>query len=458
VKDLTRCFVLLGATGDLAWRYVIPALNRLHSLGHLPDGFRLIGVARDDWDTETFRARLGEQAASEAVAGVGAPGTLAACAEYRRGDLTSKQELVRALAPIDEPIVAYLAIPPALFAPAIEGLSAVGVISGSRVVVEKPFGEGLESARALNRLIHERFPEDVVFRLDHFLGMQTVQNLLGLRFANRIFEPVWNAQHVDRVDIVWDETLTVSGRAGFYDAIGALRDMIQNHLLQLLALIAMEPVAALDPRSLRDRKVDLLHAVRRLSRTDAIAGTVRGRYTAGVIELRAVPAYVEEAGVDPSRGTETFAEVTLAIDNWRWAGVPFRLRTGKALGRDRREIVVRFKAVPHVAFGRRQPEHNVLRLNLDPDRIGLSINAKAAGELFELEPIELEARLASADLPAYAWLLLDVLRGVATLSIRDDEAEESWGIVEPILEAWADGDVPLQEYPAGSSGPSPRDC
>jgi glucose-6-phosphate 1-dehydrogenase len=365
-------------------------------------------------------------------------------------------ELAGALTSLDEPFVAYLAVPPALFAPTIEGLAALTPRPGSKIVVEKPFGEGLESARALNRLIHERFPEDVVFRLDHFLGMQTVQNLLGLRFANRIFEPLWNAHHVDRVEIVWDETLTVSGRGAFYDATGALRDMVQNHLLQLLALVAMEPVAALDPRSLRDRKVELLRAVRQLSPADVRAGTVRGRYTAGMVEGRPVSAYVDEPGVDPSRRTETFAQVTLLVDNWRWAGVPFLLRTGKALGRDRREVAIHFKAVPHVAFGRRQPARNVLRLDLDPDRIGLSINTKAAGELFELDALELEARLASADLPAYAWLLLDVLRGAATLSIRDDEVEESWRIVEPVLETWGGGQVPLGEYRAGSDGPSRR--
>jgi glucose-6-phosphate 1-dehydrogenase len=264
VTDFTRCFVLLGATGDLASRY-ISALARLQTLGHLPAGFRLIGVARDDLDTPAFRRRLGAQAPAVPGADAQALTTMAARSEYQRADLTSQRELVRSLSWIDEPLVAYLALPPALFPPTIEGLAALNPRPGSKIVVEKPFGEGLESARALNRLIHERFPEDAVFRLDHFLGMQTVQNLLGLRFANRIFEPLWNAHHVDRVEIVWDETLTVSGRGAFYDATGALRDMVQNHLLQLLALVAMEPVAALDPRSLRDRKVDLLRAVRQLS-------------------------------------------------------------------------------------------------------------------------------------------------------------------------------------------------
>jgi glucose-6-phosphate 1-dehydrogenase len=453
--SMIRDFVLFGATGDLASRYLLPALARLQAAGALPAGFRLIGVSRDAWDTTTYRRHLiegtrlvnGEAELRAALA------VLAARAEYHRIDLQSPDEMRQALGARPEPFVAYLALPPALFGAAIEGLGALRLPPGSRVVVEKPFGEGLASAQALNRLLHRCFPEEAVFRLDHFLGMQTVQNVIGLRFANRIFEPIWNGQHVARVEIIWDETLTVTGRAGFYDATGALRDMVQNHLLQLLALVAMEPVAVLDARSLRDRKVDLLRAVRRLQTAEVIRQTARGRYGSGVVEGRPVRAYVEEEGVVPARGTETFAQVTLAIDNWRWAGVPFVLRSGKALRRDRREVAIHFKPVPHVAFGAGEPRPNVLRLDLDPDRIALAMNVKAAGDLFELERIELDARLASTDLPAYAWLLLDVLSGTSTLSIRDDEAEELWRIVEPVLDAWREDAVPLQEYPAGSDLP-----
>jgi glucose-6-phosphate 1-dehydrogenase len=447
-------FVLFGASGDLASRYLLPALARLQAVGHLPADFRLIGVSREDWDTPAYRHHLHEQTRLDGQASsTAALEVLARRAEHRQIDVRSQDAMQQKLGDLSGPFVAYLALPPPLFAPAIEGLGALPLPEGSRIVVEKPFGEGLASARALNALLHDTVPEEAVYRLDHFLGMQTVQNLLALRFANRIFEPVWNAQHVRRVEIIWDETLTVSGRAGFYDATGALRDMVQNHLLQLLALVAMEPIAALDERSLRDRKVDVLRAVRRLSRPAVARQTVRARYAAGTIDGKAVPAYVDETGVDADRGTETFAQVTLAIDNWRWAGVPFLLRSGKALRRDRREVAVHFKAVPHVAFGDGPPRPNVLRLDLDPDRMSLAVNVKAAGDLFELERVPLQARLASTDLPAYAWLLLDVLRGISTLSIRDDEAEELWRIVEPILEGWQDDAVPLHEYPAGHDVP-----
>ncbi len=451
---LTRRFVLLGATGDLATRYLVPSLARLHADGHVPDDFQLIGIGRHDWDTTRFRDHLLKRSQTEETAKAGLQ-SLVDNARYHKADVAAPDDLARVLAPIAEPYVAYLALPPSLFAPAITAIATATPPAGTKVVVEKPFGDSLEAARALNRLIHARFSEDAVFRLDHFLGMQTVQNVLALRFANRIFEPLWNAHHIERVDIVWDETLSVEGRAGFYDGTGALRDMVQNHLLQLLSLVAMDPVATLDERSLRNRKVDVLRAVRQLSPEDVTRRTVRARYGGGSIDGRVVSAYVDHKGVDPARQTETFAEIVLAVDNWRWAGVPFFLRSGKALGRDRREIVLHFKAVPHVAFCDSAPVPNALRLNLDPDRIGLGVTVKAAGDLFELETVELNARLASADLPAYAWLVLAVLRGDPTLSIRDDEAEESWRIVEPVLQAWndPDGGPPLLEYAAGSDGP-----
>lgn len=309
-------------------------------------------------------------------------------------------------------------------------------------------------AKALNRLLHESFPERDVFRLDHFLGKQTVQNILGLRFANRIFEPVWNTHHIERVEIIWDETITAAGRASFYDVMGALRDMVQNHLLQLLALIAMEPLHALDQRTLRDHKVDVLRAVRRLTPDEVVRRTVRGRYSLGALGTEEVRPYLQEEGVRAERNTETFAQVTLSIDNWRWAGVPFVLRTGKALERDRREIAIHFKPVPHLAFGQEaQPIPNVLAIELAPDRIALKVNVNEPGDLCNLEQVELDKRFLSGGLPAYARLLLDILGGDPTLSIRDDEAEEAWRIVEPILQVWRNGAVPLVDYPAGSGGP-----
>jgi glucose-6-phosphate 1-dehydrogenase len=321
-------------------------------------------------------------------------------------------------------------------------------------VVEKPFGTDSGSARDLNRRIAAVFPEEAVFRIDHFLGQQTVQNLLGLRFANRLFEPVWNHAHLSRVEIVWDETLGLEGRAGYYDHTGALRDMLQNHLLQMLALVAMEPPAGLTERDLRDRKLDVLRATRAMTAAEAGRSSVRARYTAGTVEGRRLPDYAAEEGVDPDRQTETYAEVSLAVDNWRWAGVPFVLRSGKALAADRTEITLHFRPVPHSAFGGRDPARpNRLRLAVDPDRIGVDINLNGAGDPFDLEPAELALDLAPQELPAYARLLVDILDGDPTLSIRGDEAEEAWRIVEPVLASWQAGEVPLRTYPAGSSGP-----
>jgi len=336
--------------------------------------------------------------------------------------------------------------------PTLEALSGAGLPPGSRIVIEKPFGEGLAQAQELNRLLHRSFPEHAVFRIDHFLHLQTVQNVLGLRFANRVFEQLWNRDHIERVEIIWDESLTLEGRASYYDQAGALKDMVQNHLLQLLCLVAMEAPLTLGERDLRDRKVDVLRAIRRLSPQEVEHHTIRARYTAGRIGEREVPSYTDEAGIDPGRATETFAQVALWVDNLRWAGVPFVLRSGKALAGERHEIAVHFRTMPHLAFEADEPPPNVLRLLLGPDRVLFGMNLNRPGNPFALERVDLGADCASGVLPAYARLLLDVLQGDSTLSIRDDEAEESWRVVEPILDAWARGRSPLREYPAGSQG------
>ncbi|MDF3014990.1 MAG: zwf4 [Thermomicrobiales bacterium] len=456
---MLNTIVILGASGDLTSRYLMPAIVRLHQAGQFPDGCRIIGLARDAWDTMAFRRQLEQKLGQSPPNTVpSSRGAVLSMTEYHQVDVTKRDQLAAVLGAVGQPLVAYLALPPGLFIPAVEALASVPLRSGSKLVLEKPFGESLSSAQRLNCILHRSFPEPDVFRLDHFLGKQTVQNILGLRFANRILEPLWNAQHIERVEIIWDETLTTTGRALFYDATGALRDMIQNHLLQLLALIAMEPLQALDERTLRDRKLEVFRAVQRLAPEEIARATVRGRYSRGAIGEREILPYIKEPGVDARRETETFAQVTLRIENWRWAGVPFLLRTGKALGRDRREIAVRFKSVPHLAFGQMsQPQPNSLKIELDPDRIALSLNVNAPGDLCELQPIELDSPFSSGALPAYARLLLDVLNGDPTLSIRDDEAEESWRIAEPILTAWSAGAVPLLEYPAGSDGPLSAD-
>jgi len=447
---MIRRIVILGAAGDLTFRFLLPALARLHEDGRLPDGFTIVALARKDWGTETFRARaaqwLERHAANVAASSREA---LTAMLEYRRADVSDREQVARALEPLREPLVAYLALPPAAFAPAIEVLSGVGLPEGSRIAIEKPFGEDLASARNLNRLLHETFPENAVFRVDHFLAMQTVRNILSLRFANRLFGSLWTHEHIERVELYWHETLALEGRASYYDTAGALRDVLQNHLLQLLCLIAMEAPATLDEDDLRSRKVDVLRAIRRLSPDEVERRSVRARYGPGRMSGRDIPAYVEEDGVDPDRETETFAQVVLAVDNRRWSGVPFVLRSGKALGRERFEVVIRLRPVSHFPFAR-EPLPNVLTLQLVPDRVALTVNVDGPGDQ---RRIELEAELDPQELPPYGRLLLDVMQGEPTFSVRADEAEEAWRIFEPILEAWDEGRTPLLEYPAGSDGP-----
>jgi glucose-6-phosphate 1-dehydrogenase len=434
--------VILGAAGDLTSRYLIPALAELDAAGALPDALTVTGVDRRPWDDDEFRQHLADRVH---------PTPLLSRLHYHRGDVTDAAALRDALGRSEAPAVVYLALPPHVFSAAVQALGAVPPAPGSRIVIEKPFGDDLDSARQLNTLVHEVVAEEDVFRVDHFLGKQTVQNILGLRFANRIFEAVWNTQHIESVDIVWDETLALEGRAGYYDAAGALRDMIQNHLLQLLCLLAMEPPVTLSERALRDRKVDVLRAVRRPSLEDVRRDTVRARYRSGGT---AVPDYTDEPGVDPGRGTETFAAVTLYVDNWRWAGVPFTLRSGKALDADRHEIRVRFRPVPHLAFDQdTDPEPNLLRLRVGPDQLALEVNLNGAGDPFQLERARMTADLAPQALSAYARLLLDIFEGDPILSIRSDEAEEAWRIIEPIRDGWRKGTTPLREYRAGSSGP-----
>jgi glucose-6-phosphate 1-dehydrogenase len=453
---MMRHFVIFGASGDLTSRYLLPTLAQLRQADRIGADMQILGIAPEDWDAAFFqsyiRAKLKLHAPDLADAWTK---DSSARLHYRKADVTKPEQVRAALASVHEAAVIYLALPPAVLLAAVRSILAARVPEGSCIVLEKPFGTDLQSTRAVNELLHQGFSEQAVFRMDHFLGKQTVQNILGLRFANRIFEPLWNSHHIETVEIVWDETLTIEGRAGFYDGTGALRDMVQNHLLQLLCLIGMEPPPTLDEADLRSHKVALLRAVRRLAPAEIRQWTLRGRYSEGRIGGREVPDYVKEPGVDANRETETFAQITLWIDNWRWAGVPFVLRSGKALGQDRREIAIHFKSVPHLAFtGESHPQANVLRLELNPDRMALGVNINGLGDPFDLEYVELDRSLAPQDLSAYGKLLLDVMRGDLTLSIRDDEAEESWRIVEPILEAWRAGQVPLSEYPAGSPGPS----
>jgi glucose-6-phosphate 1-dehydrogenase len=448
---MIKRLVIFGATGDLTARYLLPGIAALHAAGLLPEGFELACSGREDWDGGRYRDWASAQLARHA--GELWPDVrqaVVAAAGYRRADVTDARG-VAAVVRGDAPVAAYLALPPAVFPAAVRALRDAPLPPGSRLVLEKPFGEDLGSAVELNRLLSGFLTEEAVFRVDHFLAMTTVQNMLGARLANRVLEPIWNAAHIAEVDIVWEESLALEGRAGYYDGVGALKDMIQNHLLQLLCLIAMEPPVSLGERDLRDRKLDVLRSVRPLTKEAVQARTRRARYAAGRIGDRAVPAYVDEDGVDPAHRTETFAEIELELDNWRWPGTTFRLRAAKAIGRDRKEVAVRFREVPHLPLPA-VVEPNVIRFGLDPESLRLELYG-VGRQPGAPEPLTLAAELPPPALPAYGQLIREVLRGNAALSIRGDEAEESWRVVAPVLDGWSADLVPLLEYPAGSLGP-----
>ena len=469
--------LLFGATGDLAGRFLLPALAELYDEGELlPDGFRVVGTARQDWDDEAFRRHVARQLEQHAAGDVSAASreALVRSLRYRQVDFDDPGSVAKAVAEASsesvagagaEPVAAYLALPPTAFAPAVRALGEVGLPSGSRIVLEKPFGEDLEGAVGLNRLLQRVVGVaggQAIFRVGHALGMATVENLLAARLANRVLEPLWNSTHIEEIDILWDETLALEGRASFYDRTGALKDVIQNHLFQVLCLIAMEPPVSLGERDLRDRKLDVLRSVRPLSTEDVRSRTRRARYTAGKLadtggaDGRAVPDYAEEDGVDPGRGTETFAEVVLELDSWRWTGTRFLLRTGKALAKRRKEAVVRFRPVPYLPFDDAEPAANELRIGLDgPYDFVLNLTGMASGPPSHLAPLVLDAELSAPDLHPYSRVLMDILNGNSSLSIRGDEAEEAWRVLTPVLQAWSEDRVPLEEYPAGSSGPPP---
>ncbi len=444
--------VIFGATGDLTARYLLDGIAALRAAGQLPGGFRLTGADREDWDSTQFRdwasVQLRQYAGGQTEQ---VRQAVVAASDYRRSDVTDPGSVAAAVAG-EGPVAVYLALPPAVFPAAVSALRAAGLPDGSRIILEKPFGEDLASAVALNRLLAGVLPEQAVFRVDHFLAMTTVQNILGFRLANRILEPVWNSAHIAEIDIVWEESLTLEDRAGYYDRAGALKDMLQNHLLQVFCLVAMEPPVSLGERDLRDRKVDVLRSVRPLTDSDVARRTRRARYLAGRIGDRAVPAYVDEPGVDPARQTETFAEIELELDNWRWSGTTFRLRAAKAIGRDRKEVAVHFRRVPHL--GTSAPAApNVLHFGLEPENLHLELTG-ITDQPGALSQLTLATELGPPSLPAYGQLLLNVLNHDAALSIRGDEAEESWRVVAPVLDGWSRKLVPMGSYPAGSQGPA----
>ncbi|WP_299036507.1 glucose-6-phosphate dehydrogenase [uncultured Pseudokineococcus sp.] len=448
--------IVLGAGGDLTSRLLLPGLADLLVSHHGESlDLRLVGADRDEHDQQWWVDRVREAARTAGAEGPQVE-QLLGTTRYAATDVAADGDLARLLAECarDGDVVCYFALPPSVTAAACRALSPEDVPEGTQLVLEKPFGHDQESAAELNAVLTRLVPESDVHRVDHFLGKSTVLNILGLRFANRLFEPLWSATHVERVDVVFDEDLGLAGRAGYYDRAGALADMVQSHLLQLLALLAMDPPATISERDLRDRKAEVLRATRLWDVDDPASCSRRARWTAGRVGDLDLGDYADEPGVDPERGTETLAEVVLAVDTWRWAGVPFRLRSGKAMGRRRKEAVITFKHVPHLPTGLLgTPSPTRLRIGFGPDEITLELDLNGQDDAFGLERTSLTTQLSPGELTAYGQVLLGVLRGDSTLSVRGDTAEQCWRVVEPVVEAWREGRVPLETYPAGSGGP-----
>lgn len=445
-----RTLLILGAAGDLTARLLLPGLGTLLAEGdhgHL----ELVGSDRGDLGDDAWRERV-RRAFATADADGPDPAAVAERSRYLRADAADAADLGRVIGAVQAPVAIYFALPPAITRKACAALCDVALPEGTRLVMEKPFGSDMDSAEALNRLVTRLVPEDHVHRVDHFLGMSTVLNIVATRFANRMIEPVLSNVHVASVDIVFDERLALEGRAGYYDGAGALIDMLQSHLLQVMALTAMEPPPSLDAADLRDSKTQVLRATR-VWGDDPVRSSRRARYTAGEIDGRRLPSYVDEQGVAPERQTETLALVELAVDTWRWAGVPFRLRSGKAIGAPRQEVIVTFKEPPQVPVGltgHRQPDR--LRLGLGAHRLALDLDVNG-GDPFTVKPVTLEGVYGPGELLEYGQVLRAVLDGSAQLSVRGDAAVESWRILEPVLTAWHAHEVALEDYPAGSQGP-----
>ena len=454
-QTTVKTLLILGASGDLTGRLLLPGLARLVSRGRA-EGLTLVGAGSDAWTPEQWLERVdGSFADADSQAGPDGRRELKRIREttgYHQLDVTADGQLDGLLARLEGPVAIYFALPPRVSQLACEALAPGGVPAGTRLVMEKPFGSSEESARQLTETLSALVPEDHIHRVDHFLGKATVLNILGLRFANTFLEPVWNREHIEKVEIVFDEDLALEGRARYYDGAGALRDMIQSHLLQIMALMALEPPASVGERDLRDAVATVLRASS--IKAPYARSTRRARYTAGSIGGRKVPDYAREDGVDPSRGTETLAEVEVEIDNWRWQGVPFILRSGKALGNKRKEAVVTFRPVPHLPKGFTGVDSpNQLRIGFGPDTLQFDVDVNGPGDVLSLDRATLTAELSASGLLPYGEVLEGVLTGDPLLSVRADTAEDCWRILAPVLKAWGRDSAPLEEYAAGSDGP-----
>jgi len=467
--------VVFGATGDLTARKLMPALYNLSRERLLPSGFSVVGCARRDWSDEQFRAAMKAAVAQNSREPVQDDiwDSFARELHYVRSDFddaTGYGRLGERLAAQDAAHGAsgnrlfYLATPPTAYAEIAHHIGESGLASGGpsgwvRLVVEKPFGRDLASARDLDQSIAKVFRERQIYRIDHYVGKETVQNILVFRFGNGIFEPIWNRRYVDNVQVSVAETVGVEGRGGYYEEAGALRDMVQNHLFQLLALVAMEPVASFQGDAVRDEKAKVFDAVVPVESVDR--DTVRGQYVAGAIVGEQVPGYRQESGVSATSRVETYAALRLEIENWRWAGVPFYLRVGKRLPRRATEVAITFKTAPLQLFrnmGGDNPAPNLLVLRIQPDEgISLRFGAKVPGTRSDVRPVNMDFRYGTsfgAGPPeAYERLLLDAMLGDSTLFTRSDAVFAAWSVLTPVLDAWAEGASPLQFYEAGSWGP-----
>ncbi|MWP90379.1 glucose-6-phosphate dehydrogenase [Glaesserella parasuis] len=473
MKADNNCIVIFGASGDLTYRKLIPALYNLYKIGRLSEHFSVLGVARSPLTDETFRQKMHDTLVKLENASGDVLEKFCEHLYYQSVNTSDAVDYAKLLPRLDElhdkygtggNTLYYLSTPPSLYGVIPECLSAHGLTTEEfgwkRIIVEKPFGYDIETAKALDIQIHKYFEEHQIYRIDHYLGKETVQNLLVLRFSNGLFEPLWNRNFIDYVEITGAESIGVEDRGGYYDGSGAMRDMFQNHLLQVLAMVAMEPPAIINADSMRDEVAKVLHCLHPLSNDDIKNNLVLGQYTASTINGEEVKGYLQEKGVPEDSNTETYMAVRCQIDNWRWAGVPFYVRTGKRLPARVTEVVIHFKITPHPVFSQNAPD-NKLIIRIQPDEgISMRFGLKKPGAGFEAKEVSMDFRYADLASPslltAYERLLLDAMKGDATLFARTDAVHACWKFVQPILDYKAERGR-IYEYKAGTWGPSEAD-